>query len=79
MSIEYRSRPSLEVFLLDPCLKGKVALVEVSLLDDIGWSASLILGDFDFSLKDCTSPDNLRFKLDGPKGDITEESSRGLK
>jgi hypothetical protein len=76
LSIGYRSRPSLEVFLLDPCLKGRVVLVEVSLLDDIGWSASLILGDF--SLKDCTSPDSLRFKLDGPKGDIAEESSRGL-
>jgi hypothetical protein len=65
------------MFLLDPCLKGKVVLVEVFLLDDIGWSASLIL--VDFSLKNCTSPDSLRFELDGPKGDIAEESSRGLK
>lgn len=49
--------------------------VEFSLLDDIGWSASLILGDF--PLKDCTSPDSLRFN--GPKDDVAEESSRGLK
>ena len=76
MSAEYRSSPSLEeVFLLDPCFKGRVVFVEFSLLDDIGWSASLILGDF--PLKDCTSPDSLRFN--GPKDDVAEESSRGLK
>lgn len=52
--------------------------IEVFLLDDIGWSASLILGDFSV-LKDCTSPDSLRFKWDGPKDDVAEESSGGLK
>jgi hypothetical protein len=66
------------MFLLDPCLKGRVMFIEVFLLDDIGWSASLILGDFSV-LKDCTSPDSLRFKWDGPKDDVAEESSGGLK
>jgi len=69
-SIEYRSTPS---FLLDPWWKGRVVFVE-GFLDDIGWSASLTLGDFSFS-KDCTSPDSLGLKLDGPKGDIAEEPS----
>lgn len=68
--MEYRSSPS---FLFDLWLKEGVVSVEISFLDDIGWSTSLILVDFSF--EDCTSPDSLRFKLDRSKGDVAEESS----
>lgn len=54
-------------------MKGRVVFDKDSFLDDIGLSTSLIFGDFSF--KDCTSLDSLRFKLDGPKGDVAEESS----
>jgi len=73
LSIEYRSNPSLEVFLLEPCLEGEVASVEASLLDDCGWPVSPILGDFSFR-GSCTTEDDLRFKWDWPGDNVVVES-----